>query len=83
MEHVSTGFLQSPTRPEQLGTVNNNAVLSMVQQQLSVVQSRHTANPVRQLKLYVRISATERTRADLKRELIVDITQTQICRNNR
>ena len=54
----------------------------MVQQQLSVVQSRHTANPVRQQKLYVRISATERTRADLKRELIVDITQTDLQKFN-
>lgn len=80
-EHYAS-FCKSPTRPEKLGTVNNNAVLSMVQQQLSVVQSRHTANPVRQQKLYVRISATERTRADLKRELIVDITQTDLQKFN-
>ena len=81
-EHYAS-FCKSPTRPEKLGTVNNDAVLSMVQQQLSVVQSRHTANPVRQQKLYVRISAQlERTRADLKRELIVDITQTDLQKFN-
>ena len=80
-EHYAS-FCKSPTRPEKLGTVSNNAVLSMVQQQLSVVQCRHTANPVRQQKLYVRVSATERTRADLKRDLIVDIAQTDLQKFN-
>lgn len=72
-EHYAP-LCKSPSRPEKLSTVNNNAVLSMVQQQLSVVQSRHTTQPVRQQKLYVRIPASERSRADLKRELIVDLT---------
>ena len=81
-EHYAP-LCKGPSRPERLSTVNSNAVLSMVQQQLSVVQSRHTAQPVRQQKLYVRIQASERARADLKRELAVDMTQDDLQKFSR
>lgn len=69
-----TCMIKGPLRPLQLTPVTVNTALSMVQKGLSMLQQKSYAMPVRQLTLYIRINAQERTLARLSRNLEINLT---------
>ncbi len=65
--------VRSEENPEQVRTVSVNTALSMVQQELSASQQKVYGPPVKQLKLFTKMNASERPLAKLSRSIEMEV----------